>query len=150
MSKDQHTARNPPRGHYQRTPSKGLVENKTTFRAAVDESSTPQVRPAEFAQWAKFSTEESPTLSPKTELCNSRGICTSDGSEDFDETELFESISHRRSRLSIKRDYEFVESVQKVLALDDDEDSASDDDWEAVYANLNSGISTERSHMRLL
>jgi hypothetical protein len=124
----------------------------------------------------------------KGRIVYSRSICVSDGSEDFDEADFFDSLSYRQSRrsvplvvpihqlhtkyvkpkgklsntpgetktysldlLGVKREYEFLESVQKVLALDDDDDTGttmSDDEWEPVYVNR--GSSVERKSYSLV
>ncbi|EAU83677.1 hypothetical protein CC1G_05581 [Coprinopsis cinerea okayama7 len=77
-----------------------------------------------------------------------------DTSEEFNECEFFESLSTSPSRRDepitvnladfpirvmkakgIKRDYEFVDKVQAVYALDDDAISMmSEEDWEEIFA----------------
>lgn len=115
-------------------------------------------------------------LNKRRDTIFSKDICLSDGSEDFNESEFYESLNAAPSRsnkpvtfsltdipirvtkprgkqnknwshetsslptnsvLGIKKEYEVVDQVQRVIALDDDfpHDFESGDEWEDIYAS---------------
>lgn len=171
MYKDQSTSRTRREAITKELRAKARRE-QTTFRTAVDSASTRETRRLNLLNERHNSVSvnrgkiqhggESNFIS-KGRLVHSRSVCTSDGSEDFDEKDFFESLSSRPSRSSVplviqlnqlptkyvrpkgvRRDYEFVESVQRVVAIDDDAQSTvSDfDEWESVFADVT--VSPER------
>ena len=138
---------------------------QTTFRTVVDSTSSRETQRLNLlnerhssasVQRGKIKHGGESNFISKGRLVHARSVCTSDGSEDFDVRDFYESISYRPSRTNTpmvvqldqlptkyakpkgaRRDFEFVEPLKRVLALDDDSQSAPSelDEWESVFAD---------------